>query len=121
MIASLLKNKLILAIVVLVVLFGAWYGLSSSGAPVPVLSSDTSEPVGDNSILSTLTTLQTITLKAAIFSDPAFATLQDFTTAIVSVPSGRPDPFAPLPQSAQSTVTTGAGSAKGAQIFKPVK
>jgi hypothetical protein len=116
MLNSLLHNKLVLIVIILVVLGGAWYGLSSSSAgPAPVLSSAGTDTSGDQSIVSTLLALQAITLSGTIFSDPAFSTLRDFTTAIVPEPVGRPDPFAPL--TAQSNAT----SSKSAQIFKPAK
>jgi hypothetical protein len=72
----------------------------------------------DQAIVSTLLTLQSITLSGSIFSNPAYATLKDFTTAIVPVPAGRSDPFAPLPASTPAPTAT---ASKSAQIFQPAK
>ena len=112
MISSLFRNKLILGVIVVIVIGGAWYGLSSSGAPADTgaLTSAGADTSGDSDIVATLLSLQAITLSGTIFSDPAYPTLKDFTTAIVPVPAGRPDPFAPIPVS---------GSSKSAAIFKP--
>jgi hypothetical protein len=115
---SLLHNKGILAVILIVVVGGAWYGLTSSTTPTPVLSSTGVDTTGDDSIVRSLLALQAITLSGTIFSDPAYATLKDFTTAIVPVPAGRTDPFAPLPSLAVPVTSTAINSAK---IFLPVK
>jgi hypothetical protein len=115
---ALLRNKFVIIGIVVVVLFGAWYGLTSSSVPASVLSTTTPDTdAGDETIVTTLVQLQAITLSGAIFSNPAFASLQDYTTAIQPEPVGRTDPFAPLP--AQSTPTV--GSSKSAQIFQAGK
>jgi hypothetical protein len=112
---SLLRSKFTIIGIIVVVLFGAWYGFTSSSAPASVLSSTTPDTsTGDEAIVSTLIQLQSITLSGAIFSNPAFASLQDYTTAITQEPAGRPDPFAPL----VSGTTTVVGSTKSAQIFQ---
>ena len=114
MIASLLRNKLVLIGIIIVVLGGAWYGLSSSSGPTPVLTSTGADTSGDGNIVSTLLALQAITLGDSIFSNPAYTTLKDYTTAILPEPVGRPDPFAPLP-------TLSTGTSKNVQIFQPAK
>jgi hypothetical protein len=116
MISSLIRNKLLVVVVVIIVAGLAWYGLSSSSAPVSdsALTSSGTDTSGDDGIVSTLLSLQAITLSGTVFSDPAYATLKDFTTAIVPVPAGRPDPFAPIPVSAPQS-----GATKSAAIFKP--
>lgn len=50
----------------------------------------------DADLITLLTTLKSIKLDAAIFSDPAFQSLQDFSQALVPEPIGRVNPFAPL-------------------------
>jgi hypothetical protein len=116
MISSLMRNKFVLLIIVMVVVAGAWYGLSSSSAPASTgaLTSAGVDTSGDSDIVNTLLSLQAITLSGTIFSDPAYPTLKDFTTAIVPVPAGRPNPFAPI-----STNVAASGAAKSAAIFKP--
>ena len=119
MISSLLRNKLVIVGIVVFILAGAWFGLSSSSGPDSALSTTGPDTAGDGSIVSTLLTLQAITLKGAILTDPAFATLRDFTTAIVPVPAGRANPFAPL--GAQVSSNTAATNANTTHIFKPAK
>lgn len=120
MIASILRSKVAIIAIVVVIAGGLWYGLtsSSSSAPTGALTSSGNDTSGDQSIVSTLLTLQSITLSGAVFSNPAYTTLKDFTTAVVPVPAGRLDPFAPLPASAPATTVT---SGKSAQIFQPAK
>jgi hypothetical protein len=119
MIASLLRNKFAIILIIVVIAGGLWYGLSSSSsAPPAALSSTGTDTSGDQSIVSSLLAMQSITLSGTIFSDPAYATLKDFTTAIVLEPAGRADPFAPL---SSSVAAPTPATAKGAQIFQPVK
>ena len=120
MIASILRSKVAIIAIVIVIAGGLWYGLttSSSSAPTGALTSAGNDTSGDQSIVTTLLTLQSITLSGTIFSNPAYATLKDYTTAVVPEPAGRPDPFAPLPVSAPAATVT---SGKSAQIFQPAK
>ena len=120
MIASLLRSKIAVIVIVLLIVGGLWYGLTASSTPATTgaLSSTGADTSGDQSIVSTLLTLQSITLSGTIFSNPAYATLKDYTTAIVPVPAGRPDPFAPLPASAPTATAT---SSRSVQIFQPAK
>jgi hypothetical protein len=119
MINSLLHHKLVIVVIIIIVIAGAWYGLSSSSAPAAntdtALTSTGTDNGGDTEIVSSLLALQAITLSGTIFSSPAYATLQDFTTAIIPEPAGRTDPFAPI--TAQST----ASPTKSAEIFKPAQ
>jgi hypothetical protein len=119
MISSMLRNKLVVIGIIVFVLAGAWFGLSSSSGPDSALSTTGPDTTGDGSIVSTLLTLQAITLKGTVLTDSAFATLRDFTTAIVPVPAGRVNPFAPL--DAQATSTPAATKANTTHIFKPTK
>lgn len=116
------QHKLIFVLVVLLVVFGVWYGLSQSSAPAPLLSttSDTGSPTVDNAdqqLVTTLLALRAVTLNGSIFSDRAFMNLQDFSTTIVPEPIGRDNPFAPLP----STATTTPENPHAAQLFAPKK
>lgn len=120
MIASVLNSKFAVIAIIVVILGGLWYGLTSSSAPATsdVLTSAPGDSSGDEAIMQSLLTLQAVNLSGAIFTDPAYATLKDYTTAITPVPAGRPDPFAPLPV----TIAPAAASAiQSAQIFKPTK
>ncbi len=83
-----------------IVLIGvAWYVLgsgSSSQSDITTTTTDSALSGPGAQIVATLVSLQAVSLNSSIFSDPAFASLQDLTTAIVPEPVGRPDPFAPL-------------------------
>jgi hypothetical protein len=111
MIKALLQRKITIVIGVILVLGIAWYVLSSSGGSAPQTLS-TEDSGGDQELRQSLQTLRTIKLDAAIFTDPIYLSLQDFSTQIVDEPVGRTDPFAPLPiaPTAQTTQT--------ARIFK---
>lgn len=114
----LMHNKLVFILIILVVAGGVWYGLSQSSAPPPLLSTTTADgsPVSqqassDQEIIGTLLSLRAVTLSGTIFSDPSFATLQDFGTPIVPEPVGRPNPFAPLgAQNVQRAATSTGGT-----------
>jgi len=111
----------IAAILVLVLLIGAaWYGFTASSAPAPVLSTTdaTDTNPADQSLVSTLLQLQAVSLSGNIFSDPAFTSLQDFTTQIVSEPIGRTDPFAPL---SPGTIGAASSSTTNTHLFAPAK
>jgi len=117
-----LQHKLIFLIVILLVVFGVWYGLSQSAPAAPLLtnSAPTGSPSADSAdqqLVSTLLALRAVTLNGNIFSDPAFLSLQDFSTTIVPEPVGRDNPFAPLP----STVKMPPENPHAAQLFAPKK
>ena len=115
-----MHNKLIFIVLIGVIAGGAWYGLSISGAPEPLLVTTTPEGTSvsaqstDQEIIGTLLALRAVTLSGSIFSDPSFVTLQDFGTTIVPEPVGRENPFAPL----RTTVPASAG-AGAAKLFTP--
>ncbi len=122
MISSILNNKFAIIGIIVVVLAGAWYGLASSGgssssADTGALTSPSADTSGDAEIIQKLNALQSISLTGTVFSNPAYATLKDYTTAIVPEPVGRPDPFAPLSQQAGTQASPAA--AKTVQIFTP--
>lgn len=116
------QHKLIFAGVIVLLVFGVWYGLSQSAAPAPLLVTET--PSGsptvdsaDQQLVSTLLTLRAVTLNGSIFNDPAFKVLQDFSTTIVPEPVGRDNPFAPLNSTAAAAV--GQENPHAAQLFAP--
>ena len=115
---TLLRHKLILFVVAIVVAGAIWYGLSGSGSSTSLLSTQTPTVSSDpatQALVTTLLALRAVTLNGTIFSDPSFVSLQDFSTAIVPEPVGRPNPFAPLaPEASASASTT-----RSAQIFTP--
>lgn len=91
------KKNLIISIAVIIVLFAAgwWYFGQGSSSDQSLLSSSTAS--SNDSLLSTLNQLKSLTLDSSIFTEPAFEALQSNTVVLPTVPSGRPNPFAPLP------------------------
>lgn len=92
--------------------FGVWYSLAPSGSSQVLSASDAAGP--GQEVVDTLRQLDAVKLDGAIFSEPAFAALKDFSTQIVPEPVGRPNPFAPLGRNT-GAVDTGTSS----QIFAP--
>jgi|SRR3989344_8651532 len=116
------QHKLVFIIIIVLIVFGVWYGLSQSSAPAPLLTSNS--PSGsptvdgaDRQLVTTLLALRAVTLNGSIFTNPAFVGLQDFSTTIVPEPVGRDNPFAPL----QSTATSTPENPHAAQLFAPKK
>lgn len=112
------QHKLIFITVIIVLALLSWYGLSQSAPPAPILTTDTTtgSPTSDSAdqqLVATLLALHTVTLTGAIFTDPAFTKLQDFSTTIVPEPVGRDNPFAPL------ISTTTKDNPHAAQLFTP--
>jgi hypothetical protein len=98
-----IKNHVFLVgILVLLIVGATWYGMQSSTPPEALIVTDTidggspSENIADRELVESLLTLRAINLSGQIFSDPVFKVLEDFGTAIVPEPVGRPNPFAPL-------------------------
>lgn len=114
-----LKHKIVAILGALVIAIAAWYFLSGSSTPAPVLTSEqpAGAPPGTQQLIQSLLSLRAVNLSGTIFSNPAFQALQDFTTPVVPEPVGRSDPFAPLSAGAQTT----ANAAKAAALFAPVK
>jgi hypothetical protein len=116
------NHKIMAGIVILLLIAAAWYGFTQTSGPAPILTttsatSDTNP--ADQDLVTTLLTLQAVSLNGTIFTDPGFLALQDFTTQIVSEPVGRPDPFAPLSASIiRSATSTGTSNPN---LFAPAK
>lgn len=117
---SIFQHKFISFIVLVLLIGGAWYGLSSSssGSTDLVTATPATGSSADQQLVNTLLTLRAVTLSGAILSDPTFRSLQDFSTQIVPEPVGRTDPFAPLSGSASSTGTT-SPAAQNPKLFAP--
>jgi len=114
----LMRHKLILILAV-VVAGVAWWGLSGTGSSSPPILStqgidETLNPINQD-LVATLLALRAVKLDGAIFSEPAFQTLEDFSTQIIPEPFGRPDPFKPL----SFEGATSESSARAAAIFTP--
>ena len=95
--------------------FVIWHVLSqNTSAPANTLLTTTgATDQTSQELVTILSTLRAIKLDGAIFSEPAFSSLKDFSTQINPEPVGRPNPFAPL----SSNVPTTATGTKAANIF----
>jgi hypothetical protein len=115
------QHKLISLLVLVLLIGAAWWGFTNVSGPAPVI---TTTDVGnatdtqDAQIVSTLLQLQAVTLSGAIFTDPGFLSLQDFTTQVVSEPVGRPNPFAPVSPDVPIATSTGT---LNPDLFAPAK
>jgi len=97
-------NKLLFLGIVVLIVGGIWFGLSSSSAPVtepltavsPTSTGSPTQDSADQQLVASLLALKSVTLSGTIFQDPAFLALKDFSTTIVAEPVGRANPFAPL-------------------------
>lgn len=115
------QHKLLSAIIVIAICAAAWWTFTQSSGPAPVLATTVvagATSTQDASIVTTLLQLQAVTLSGTILTDPAFLSLQDYTTQIVTEPIGRPDPFAPVsPGTAAPTSTQKVNP----NLFAPAK
>ncbi|MDD5318755.1 MAG: hypothetical protein PHF79_02975 [Candidatus Pacebacteria bacterium] len=100
------KLKPIIIIVIIVVIgFFVYSYFFVNKAPVQstgglsqtnVAAGSGSDLTPDQSFVTQLATIDTISLKDDIFNDPVFASLVDFSRELVPQTPGRPNPFAPL-------------------------
>ncbi len=118
MIKALSQNKLVLAVIALLIAGGTWYGLSASTPSSDLVS--TSISVGsspdEQGLIAILLTLRAVKLDGTILTNPAFISLKDFSIDIVAEPIGRENPFAPL----SSRPLPSASGAKDVQVFEPL-
>ena len=106
----LFKHKLMTLGLIVVIAAVSWYFLAGSSSPSPVLSAEgaSSVPPDAQQLVQSLNDLRAVTLDGAIFSNPSFQALKDFSTPIVPEPVGRMDPFAPINASEIASGTTTA-------------
>ena len=91
------SNTITIVISTIAILGGIyWYFFTGTTDQQPLTTS-----VSDNRVQTKfqglVSQLKPISFNSQIFSDPAFMSFIDLSTPITSEPSGRPDPFAPLP------------------------
>jgi hypothetical protein len=114
------QHKIISGIVLLLLIFAAWWEFTGNSSSQPVLTtSGIATSTQDAQLVSTLLQLQAVSLNGTILSDPGFLSLQDFTTQVVSEPLGRPNPFAPI--SAGALVTGTSSATLNPNLFAPAK
>ncbi len=92
------SNTTTIIILTLVIAAGAyWYFFTGSGNQPPLTSSAPTDNTAQTQFQSLVTELTPISFNTAIFSDPRFTSLIDLATPVSPEPSGRLDPFAPVP------------------------
>lgn len=75
------------------------YTFFFTGEEEAVLSTAVQNPtqtVVEQELISLLLELRGITLDTRLFDDPRFQSLRDFSQELISEPTGRQNPFAPL-------------------------
>ena len=113
---GLFQNKLVLVTAIgIAVALAAWYGLTSSPRNPSLVTATAVSGGPGQELVETLLMLRAVKLEGAIFAQPSFAGLTDFSTPIVPEPVGRPNPFAPL----VAGVAGAAGGGTDAAIFAP--
>ena len=91
-------KNLIVAVIVIALAFMA-YTMFFRGGEQGALSVTSPEGAAggvEQELLATLLELRTVELDGAIFTDPAFRSLRDFSQPLEPQPVGRNNPFAPL-------------------------
>ena len=88
----------LIGISILVVVAGVyWYVSTQTGNEPPLTASTTAENPVQMQFQALVGELQSISFNTSIFTDLRFNALIDLTTPVSPEPSGRSDPFAPIP------------------------
>jgi flagellar basal body-associated protein FliL len=91
-------KTILLIITALIVAAGAyWYFFVDAGNDAPLTASAPTQNASQAQFQALIAQLRPINFDTGIFNDPRFFALQDLTTPISPEPTGRPDPFAPIP------------------------
>ena len=92
------KNLVIIGVVIVALGIACYYYVTrdQSSSDLLVASAATTTTSVDGGLLTALQELKHISLDGAIFSDPAWLSLNDFSQQIAPQGAGRPNPFAPL-------------------------
>ncbi len=85
-----------LVVVALVGLGYFYYSGSSTPASTTLIAESDEGAAAAAQVLSLLNQIQVLKIDTAIFSDPGYKTLRDYSVAIPPVNVGRPNPFAPI-------------------------
>ena len=96
-----LKNIIIFVAILAGLYFAYTFFFKDNSAPVSTISPAGAGGDVGSSILPVLLQLKTIKLDQSVFSDPVFKSLQNFGRELPREDTGRPNPFAPVDQSAQ--------------------
>lgn len=103
------SNKIVVLILAGIVVAGVvWFSFLRDRGNTPLLQTQDMTAGGavDSDVVAILLELRSVSLSGTIFSDPAFASLQDFGSPIVQEPVGRSNPFAPLENRSVQNIST---------------
>lgn len=107
------SSKKTIWIIVIIVVIAAVAYFYFEGASVPSTSGLLQTPESPDvttQVIGLLAQIQAIRIDSALFTDPAYQTLRDYSVAIPPQNVGRTNPFAPIPGVVNhSTVTGTAG------------
>ena len=92
------SNTILIIVLTLVIAAGAyWYFFMGTGNQPPLSTSVPTANPAQTQFQALVSELQPISFNTAIFSDPKFTSLVNLATPVAPEPSGRLDPFAPIP------------------------
>jgi RsiW-degrading membrane proteinase PrsW (M82 family) len=98
------KNTVIIGIILVVILAGAWY-FYSKGSSSPSTSQLVSTTPGGTAtanvganVLTILNSVSSINIDTSFFSTPAYQSLVDYSITVPPQEVGRQNPFAPVGQ-----------------------
>lgn len=94
-----MKSNIIPLIILTLVIAasGYWYFTTQTGNQAPLTTSSSKDNAAQTQFQTLVSELQPITFTMTIFSDPKFTSLVNLSVPVTDEPSGRPDPFAPVP------------------------
>ncbi len=111
---QILKNKVVIIVLSTILAVTVWYMLRDAAPENQLVTENFA--VGkvqvERDIVATLLQLRSVSLDGTVFSNPAFRSLQDFGSQIVTEPVGRQNPFSPISAESANTpvaTTTPAG------------
>ena len=90
------QNIIMIAVIVIAAFIAYSYFFAPKDEAVLTQESATTQSDVDKELIALLFELKAISLDDAIFSNPQFQSLQDFSQTLVPEPVGRTNPFAPF-------------------------
>jgi len=109
---SSLKSTVIILVIIAAALIGYFYyegsAPSASSSLLTASANPSASGIGQQ-VLGLLSQIQSLRIDTALFKDPGYLTLRDFSVTIPPQNVGRSNPFAPLPGAPASPAATTAG------------
>ncbi len=119
MINTIKQNKIMFIILAVVIVLFIGYGMGDKEPTQGLVQKQNaaSSSMVEQEILQLLMDVQSIKLDSAIFADPSFVTLRDFSRAIVEEPFGRENPFVPIEDTEADTSVPEQSVSEGVTEF----